>query len=76
MGHLLQGAAVTLDIEVRSSGPGPRRSWHGSTRHWVFGWVWIASRVITQRWMRMGPDHKGRMRLLGDGVAIIIRRSR
>lgn len=62
-------------MEVRSSGPGPRLRWSGSTANWTFAWVWTASRIISEWWTRWGPDHKGRTRLLADGVAIIIRPS-
>jgi hypothetical protein len=67
---------MRLDLEVRSSGPGPRRPWHGPTGYWFAGWVWTASRVIAERWTRIGPDHKGRTKRLCDGVAVIIRRAK
>lgn len=64
---------MRLDLEVRSSGPGPRHRWHGSSSHWAFAWIWTASRIITRNWTRYGLDHKGRTKRPCDGVAIIIR---
>jgi hypothetical protein len=67
--------STVLDMEVKSSGPGPRAYWHGTSDRWTFRWVWTASQHIGRWWTRVGPDRKGRMRPLSDGVAIIIRRA-
>lgn len=66
---------MTLDMEVRSTGAGPRM------RHVVVldqGDIDPGMAVVGamgMRWTRWGRDHRGRERLLADGVAIIIRRA-
>lgn len=64
---------MTLDMEVRSSGAGPRHRWHGSTRNWHFRWVWTASRIVAGWWDHGPHKHGARECSKMDGIAIIIR---
>lgn len=68
---------MRLDIEVRSSGPGPREpltalGWK-SVGDTGMRWIEEASRAVAERWTRTGLDYKNRQKRLCDGVAIVIR---
>lgn len=60
-----------ITVEVRSSGYGPR-SMLVSTG---MGRLVHDCEEMAERRTRIGPDHKGRMKRLCDGVAVIIRRA-
>lgn len=63
-----------IDVEVRSSGPGPRAPIR-NTRAPSSSGVWADSLSMAARWTRSALDYKGRKKRLCDGVAIIIRMS-
>lgn len=65
---------MTLEIEVRSSGPGPRRHILMSGKWMPSAW-WKASFFMGERWTRQEVSPRGRVKLCVDGVAIILRRS-
>lgn len=70
---------MRLDIEVRSSGPGPREREGGTASGPsivmlpVYLRLWLDE--VSDRWTRVAQDHNGRAKCLSDGVAVIIRRA-
>lgn len=65
---------MSLEIEVRSSGPGPRRRFIVNTR-WMPVSAWIdASKAMGKLWTRIDVTRRGHLRWCADGVAIHIRR--
>jgi hypothetical protein len=64
---------MRFDVEVRSSGPGPRKVMT-ATDPTVLR-ICALSAWMGWKWTREGLDYKGRWKRLADGVAIIIRRA-
>lgn len=67
-----------VDIEVRSSGPGPRAALSCRTFSIHLATdtneIEALAGLMGCRWRRPEPDRKGRVREVSDGVSIIIRR--
>lgn len=65
---------MSLEIEVRSSGPGPRSWLAFKTRLSPLPILLRATHTMAKRWTRLEVNHRGHMKWLSDGVAIVIRK--
>jgi hypothetical protein len=66
---------MRLDIEVRSSGHGPRARYESLGAHLQAGTAFAWSHRMAERWTRHVLDHKARLKRPCDGVVVIIRRA-